>query len=185
MIPEVKKNAEAHMKSAVEALRHEFSTIRTGRASLSLLDDVKVDYYGTPSALNQIATLALPDARTVLIQPWESKMLGVIEKAIQKSDLGINPVNDGKVLRLNIPPLTEDRRKELVKKAKKMSEDSKIAIRNMRRDANEALKKAEKDKKITEDDLLKGEQEIQKMTDEFIHRVEEALVHKEKEIMEV
>lgn len=185
MIPEVKKKTEEKMKAAVEGLRHEFSTIRTGRASLSLLDDIRVDYYGTPSPLNQVATLALPDARTITISPWESKMLGAIEKAIQKSDLGINPVNDGKLIRLVIPQLTEDRRKELVKKAKKMAEDAKVTVRNIRRDSNEALKKAEKDKDITEDELLKGEQEIQKLTDDIIKRIDEAFHHKEKEIMEV
>jgi ribosome recycling factor len=185
MIPEARKKAEDKMKAAIEALRHEFSTIRTGRASLSLLDDVRVDYYGTPSPVSQVATLSLPDARTITIQPWEAKMVGPIEKAIQKSDLGINPVNDGRVIRLVIPSLTEERRKELAKKAKKMSEESKVAVRNVRREVNETLKKAEKDKKITEDDLTKGEQEIQKLTDDFIHKVDEALSHKEKEIMEV
>jgi ribosome recycling factor len=185
MIPEVKKKTEERMKAIIEALKHEFSTIRTGRASLALLDDVRVDYYGTPSPVNQVATLALPDARTILVQPWETKMLGPIEKAIQKSDLGINPVNDGKSIRLVIPPLTEERRKELVKKAKKMAEESKVSVRNVRRESNEALKKAEKDKKITEDELVKGEQEVQKATDDFIKRIDDALVHKEQEIMEV
>ena len=185
MIPEVKKKTEEKMKTAIDALKHEFNTIRTGRASLALLDDVRLDYYGTPSPVNQVATLALPDARTILIQPWEAKMLGVIEKALQKSDLGVNPVNDGKVIRLVIPQLTEERRKELVKKTKKMAEDAKVAIRNVRRESNDTLKKAEKDKSITEDELLKSEQEIQKITDDFIKRVDEAFLHKEKEIMEV
>ncbi len=185
MIPEVKKKTEERMKSVIESLKHEFSTIRTGRASLSLLDDVRIDYYGTPSPINQVATLSLPDARTINIQPWEAKMLGPIEKAIQKTDIGINPVNDGKIIRLIMPQLTEERRKELAKKAKKMAEDAKIGMRNIRRESNEVLKKAEKDKEITEDDLLKGEQDIQKVTDEFIKRIEDALVHKEKEIMEV
>lgn len=185
MIPEVKHKTEERMNAVMTSLKHEFSTVRTGRASLSLIDDVMVDYYGTPSPLNQVATLSLPDGRTIAIAPWESKMIGPIEKALQKSDLGINPINDGKLIRLIMQPLTEERRKELVKKAKKMSEDAKVAIRNARRDSNELLKKAEKDKTITEDDLLKGEQEVQKMTDEFIKRVDEALVHKEKEIMEV
>lgn len=185
MIPEVKKKNDEKMKAAIEALKHEFNTVRTGRASLALLDDVRVDYYGTPSTLNQVATLSLPDARTIIIQPWETKMLGVIEKSIQKSDIGVNPVNDGKVIRLVIPQLTEERRKELVKKTKKMAEDAKVAIRNIRRESNEALKKAEKDKTITEDELLKGEQEIQKTTDDFIKRVDDAFLHKEKEIMEV
>jgi len=185
MIPEVKKKTEDKMKATIESLRHEFSTIRTGRASLALLDDVRVDYYGTPSPLSQIATLSLPDARTITVQPWETKMVGPIEKAIQKSDLGINPMNDGRVIRLVIPQLTEERRKELVKKAKKMSEEAKVAIRNHRRDSNEVLKKAEKEKTITEDDLLKGEHEIQKLTDDFIKKVDDVLAHKEKEIMEV
>ncbi|MBI5189741.1 MAG: ribosome recycling factor [Nitrospirae bacterium] len=185
MIPEVKHKTEDRMNAVMTSLKHEFSTIRTGRASLSLVDDVMVDYYGTPSPLNQVATLSLPDGRTIAIAPWESKMIGPIEKALQKSDLGINPINDGKLIRLIMQPLTEERRKELVKKAKKMSEDAKVAIRNARRDSNETLKKAEKDKAITEDDLMKGEQEVQKMTDEFIKRVDDALVHKEKEIMEV
>src|SRR3990172_13272374 len=143
MIPEVKKKTEERMTAVIEALKHEFSTIRTGRASLSLLDDVRVDYYGTPSTLNQVATLALPDARTITIQPWETKVLAGIEKAIQKSDLGINPVNDGKLIRLVIPPLTEERRRELAKKAKKMAEDAKVGVRNIRRESNEYIKKAE------------------------------------------
>jgi ribosome recycling factor len=185
MIEEVRKGTNAKMQASIEALKHEFSTIRTGMASLSLLDDIKVDYYGTPSPVNQVATLSLPDGRTISISPWESKMIGPIEKAIQKSDLGINPINDGKTIRLNIPPLTEERRKELVKKAKKMAEDTKVGIRNIRRDSNDHMRKAQKDKQITEDDLKKGEQEIQKLTDEFVKKVEEVLAHKEKEIMEV
>ncbi len=185
MIPEIKKKTEERMKGALESLKHEFSTVRTGRASLSLLDDVLVDYYGTPSPLNQVATLSLPDARTIAIAPWESKMLGPIEKAILKSDIGVTPTNDGKVIRIIMQPLTEDRRKELVKKCKKMAEDAKVAVRNVRRDSNEALKKAEKDKSITEDELKKSEEEIQKTTDDFIKRIDEALVHKEKEVMEV
>ena len=185
MVKEIHSNTEDKMKSAIDSLRHEFSTIRTGRASLALVDDVRVDYYGTPTPLSQVATLSVPDARTISIAPWESKLIGPIEKAIQKSDLGITPMNDGKAIRLTIPPLTEDRRKDLAKKAKKMAEESKVAIRNIRRDANETLKKAEKDKKITEDDLKKGEHDIQKLTDDFVKKVDEALLHKEKEIMEV
>lgn len=185
MIDATKKGTTEKMHATIEALKHEFSTIRTGMASLSLLDDVKVDYYGTMSPLSQVATLSIPDGRTITIQPWESKMIGPIERSILKSDIGINPVNDGKLIRLNIPQLTEDRRKELVKKAKKMSEDAKVGIRNIRRDANEALKKAQKEKAITEDDLKKGEQDIQKITDDFIKKVDEVLAHKEKEVMEV
>lgn len=185
MIPEIKKKTEDRMKGALEALKHEFSTIRTGRASMSLVDDVRVDYYGTPSSLSQVATLSIPDSRTIAIQPWEAKMLGPIEKAILKSDIGVTPNNDGKIIRLSIQPLTEDRRKELVKKCKKMAEDAKVAVRNVRRDGNEALKKAEKDKAITEDELKRSEEETQKMTDDFIKRIDDALIHKEKEIMEV
>ena len=185
MIPEIKKKAEERMKGALEALKHEFSTVRTGRASMSLVDDVRVDYYGTPSPLSQVATLSLPDGRTIAIAPWESKMLGPIEKAILKSDIGVTPTNDGKVIRIIMQPLTEERRKELVKKCKKMAEDAKVAVRNVRRDSNEALKKAEKDKAITEDELKRSEEETQKMTDDFIKRIDEALAHKEKEIMEV
>ncbi len=185
MIDEVRKGTGDKMQASIEALKHEFSTIRTGMASLSLLDDIRVDYYGTPSPINQVATLSLPDGRTIAIAPWESKMIGPIEKAIQKSDLGINPVNDGKMIRLNIPPLTEERRKELVKKAKKMSEEAKVGIRNIRRESNDRLRKSQKDKEITEDELKKGEQEIQKLTDDFVKKVDDVLAHKEKEIMEV
>lgn len=181
----VKKSATEKMHASIEALKHEFSTIRTGMASLSLLDDVKVDYYGTMSPINQVATLSLPDGRTIAVQPWESKMIGPIERALLKSDLGINPVNDGKLIRLNIPPLTEERRKEMVKKAKKMAEDAKVGIRNIRRESNETLKKAQKDKTITEDDLKRGEQDIQKITDDFIKKVDDVFAHKEKEVMEV
>ena len=173
MIPEIKKKTEDRMKGSLEALKHEFSTVRTGRASMSLVDDVMVDYYGTPTPLNQVATLSVPDSRTITIQPWETKMLGPIEKAILKSDIGVTPTNDGKIIRLVIPPLTEDRRKELVKKCKKMAEDAKVAVRNIRRDANDALKKVEKDKAITEDELKKSEEETQKMTDEFIKRIDD------------
>lgn len=185
MIDEVKKGTGDKMQASIEALKHEFSTIRTGMASLSLLDDIRVDYYGTPSPINQVATLSLPDGRTIAIAPWESKMIGPIERAIQKSDLGINPVNDGKLIRLVIPPLTEERRKELARKAKKMAEEAKVGIRNIRRESNDRLRKAQKDKEITEDDLKKGEQDIQKLTDEFIKKVDDVLAHKEKEIMEV
>jgi len=185
MIEGVKKDTKNRMEGAIDSLKHEFGTIRTGRASLSIVDDVTVDYYGTPTPLNQVATLSLPDGRTIAIQPWEAKMVGVIEKAIQKSDIGINPMNDGKMIRLNIPPLTEERRKELVKKAKAMGEDAKVAIRNIRRESNDSLRKAQKDKDITEDELKKGEQEVQKITDEFVTRVDEVFKHKEEEIMEV
>jgi ribosome recycling factor len=185
MIPEIKKKTEERMQGVIDGLKHEFSTLRTGRASLHLLDDIKVDYYGTLTPISQVATLGIPDARTITIQPWESKIIPQIEKSVQKADLGLTPMNDGKIIRLFVPALTEERRKELVKKSKKMGEDTKVGIRNVRREANEALKKAEKDKDITEDELKKGEQDIQHMTDDFIKRIDDALHHKEQEIMEV
>jgi ribosome recycling factor len=185
MIEGVNNDTKARMEGAIESLKHEFSTIRTGRASLSIVDDIRLDYYGTPTPLNQVATLSIPDGRTIAIQPWESKMVGAIEKAIQKSDIGINPTNDGKMIRLNIPPLTEERRKEFVKRAKAMGEDAKVAMRNIRREANDTLRKAEKDKLITEDELKRAEQEVQKITDGFVARVDDVFKHKEEEIMEV
>jgi len=173
------------MNGAVEVLRTELSKIRTGRASLSILDDIKVEYYGQRVPLNQVATLGVPEARMITIQPWESNMISVIDKEIQKSDLGLNPVNDGKLIKLPIPSLTEERRKELVKHVKKLGEDSKVAIRNVRRDGNETCKKLEKDGHVSEDEIKRGEKEIQKLTDDFIAKVDEIVVHKEKEIMTV
>lgn len=173
------------MKKALEALRHELSKMRTGRATVGLLDDVRVDYYGTQTPLNQMASLSTPDARTILVQPWDSSAVPMIEKAIQKADLGLNPANDGKVLRVPIPPLNEERRKELVKVSKKYGEECKVSIRNARRDANEELKVLKKASEITEDEERKAHDSIQKLTDDFIKQIEEALEHKEKDIMEV
>lgn len=179
--------AETHdrMGKTIESFKKDLSRIRTGRASPSLLEGISVDYYGSPMPVNQVATVTIPEARLILIQPWEKSMLGPIEKAIQASNLGLNPQNDGNLIRLPIPPLTEDRRKDLYKSCKKISEDSKIAVRNVRRDSNERLKKEEKDKIITQDDHKKGLDEIQKLTDKYIKAVDEHLAVKEKEIMEV
>ncbi len=181
----VYENAEVTMKKSLESLRHELSKMRTGRASLSVLDDVRVEYYGTLSPLNQIATLSLPDARTIAIQPWDASALPLIEKAIQKASLGLNPVNDGKIMRLPVPPLNEERRKELVKIMKKHGEDSKVAVRNVRRLANDELKKLLKDSKITEDEEKKMLDKVQKLTDDYIKKIDEAITHKEKDVMEV
>lgn len=182
---EILKDAKARMKKAADMLRTELSKMRTGRASLSILDDVKVDYYGNPTPLNQVATLNVPDPRMITIQPWESNLISDIEKAIQKSGIGLNPTNDGKIIRLPIPPLTEDRRKELVKHVKGHGEESKVAVRNIRRDANEHLKKLEKEEHVSEDEVKKALNDVQKMTDEFTKEVDEIVSHKEKEIMTV
>jgi ribosome recycling factor len=185
MDEKVFKDSEGMMKKAVEALLHELSKMRTGRASLSVLDDVRVDYYGTPTPLNQLATLGLPDSRTISIQAWDSSAVGAIERAIQKADLGLNPINDGKLIRLPVPPLNEERRKELAKVIRKHGEECKVSVRNARRDANEELKKLKKDSSITEDDEKKGHERIQKLTDDYTKKIEDILAHKEKDIMEV
>ena len=173
------------MQSAIDALKKEFAGIRTGRASMALLDGIVIDYYGTPTPVQQLASLTIPESRQIAIQPWEQKLIPEIEKAIMKSDLGLTPMNDGKTIRINIPILTEERRKQLVKLVKKRSEESKIAVRNIRRDSNEGLKKLEKDEHISEDEVKKEHDEIQKITDSFIKRIDELAEHKEKEIMEV
>ena len=173
------------MAKTVDNLKKELLRIRTGRATPALLDGITVEYYGTPMPVNQVAAISIPDARLILIQPWEKSMLGPIEKAIQASDLGLNPQNDGNVLRLPIPALTEERRKDLCKNCRKTSEECKVAIRNIRRDGNEKIKKAEKDKDITQDEQKKGMDEIQKLTDKFTKTIDDVLVLKEKEIMEI
>lgn len=178
-------DAEDRMHKAVQALERDFGKLRTGRASSALVDSLKVDYYGTPTPISQMSSVSVPDSRTVTIQPWDKGAFALIEKAIIKSDLGITPVNDGKIIRIVIPPLTEDRRKELVKVAKKYTEDSKIAVRNIRRDANDQLKKLEKDKTITEDDLKRASEDIQKATDKYVAQCDERSLAKEKEIMEI
>ena len=185
MDKELKAITVEHMKKAIEHLSHEFSTIRTGRASTALLDGIKVDYYGSASPLKQVATVTVPDAKTIVVQPFQQNMLAAVEKAIRISDLGLNPSNDGKTIRLPIPALTEDRRKDLLKVVKKLGEDTRIAIRNIRRDAIDKMKVAEKAGKITEDDLRRGEKEAQDLTDEFIKEVDKVIVVKEKDIMTV
>jgi len=173
------------MTGAVDSLKKDFSSIRTGRASLGLLDGIMVDYYGTSTPLQQLASLSIPESRQIAIQPWEQRIIPEIEKAIMKSDLGLTPMNDGKIIRINIPVLTEERRKQLVKIVRKRAEEAKIAVRNIRRDANDDLKKLEKEKHLSEDEVKKEQEEVQKITDSFIHKVDEVLEHKEKEIMEV
>ena len=184
-LTELKSKTKAGMDKAVEALRRDLSRVRTGRASLSILDDVRVDYYGTPTPLNQVGTLAVPEPRLITIQTWEKKLIPEIERAIQKADLGINPTNDGIVIRLAFPALTEERRKEMVKQVKKMGEEGKIAVRNARRDANEALKKLLKDKAVSEDEEKHGEKEIQALTDDYVARIDKVIADKEKELMEI
>lgn len=173
------------MTKAVEVLKTELAKFRTGRASPALLEGVKVEYYGSVLPLNQVATLSIPESRTIAITPWDKTAIPAIEKAIQKSDLGLTPINDGKLVRVTLPTPTEERRKELVKQAKKIAEEARVAVRNARRESNETLKKVQKEGKISEDELRKGETEIQKMTDQFIAQVDQFLSHKEKEILEV
>jgi ribosome recycling factor len=185
MDKDIRKKTIEKMDSAIEVLKKEFASIRTGRASLSLLDGIKIDYYGTLTPLQQLASLSIPESRQIAIQPWEPKMISEIEKAIMKSDLGLTPINDGKMIRINIPTLTEERRKQLVKIIKKNAEDSKVAVRNIRRDINEEIKKLEKEKNISEDETKKSLDEVQKLTDSYIKKIDEILSHKEKEIMEV
>ncbi len=178
-------DAEERMEKALSSLEREFGKLRTGRASTSLVDGIKVDYYGTPTPIGQLASVATPDSRTITIQPWDRGAFSGVEKAILKSDLGLTPINDGKIIRISIPPLTEDRRKELVKVARKYGEEAKVAVRNIRRDGNDQLKKLEKDKTISEDDLKKATDEMQKLTDRYVARVDERGQGKEKEIMEL
>ncbi|WP_462326943.1 ribosome recycling factor [Desulfobaculum sp.] len=181
----VMDDCQDRMKKALVSLERDFAKLRTGRASTALVEDVMVDYYGTPTPLKQLASIAVPDSRSITIQPWDRGAFAPAEKAIISSDLGLNPVNDGKLLRINIPPLTEERRKDLVKLAKKYSEDCKIAIRNVRRDANESLKKLEKDKDISEDDQRRGQEEIQKITNAMVEEADKLLKAKDAEIMEL
>ncbi len=168
MVDEIFEDLKDRMGKSIESLKREYSRLRTGRASVSLLDGIRVSYYDTPTPLNQMASLAVPEPRLIVIQPWDKTAIEDIEKAILKSELGLTPMNDGKVIRISIPPLTEERRKELVKVARKMSEENKVSIRNIRRDANEMLKDLKKEKEITEDDLFRSQEEVQKATDQFI-----------------
>lgn len=185
MVDEIFEDLKERMGKSIESLKREYSRLRTGRASISLLDGIRVSYYDTLTPLNQMASLAIPEPRLIVIQPWDKTAIGDIEKAILKSELGLTPMNDGKVIRISIPPLTEERRKELVKVARKMSEDNKVAIRNIRRDANDMLKDLKTEKEITEDDLYRSQDEVQKITDDFISQVDELCTAKEKEILEI
>jgi ribosome recycling factor len=184
-VKEVEANLKTRMDKALTDLQHEMATIRTGRASLGILDHIRVDYYGTPTPLNQLANLHVPEPSLITIQPWDVTQIGPIERAIRVSDLGLNPANDGKIIRLPIPPLTEERRKELVKRLHGVAEHHRVSLRNIRRDANEASKKLLKDKKITEDDDKRAHDEIQKLTDGYIEKLDQAARGKEKEILEI
>lgn len=173
------------MAKSIEAFRRDLTKIRTGRASLSIFDGIKVESYGTQMPLNQVASITIPESRMIVVQPWDTQLISVIDKAIMKANIGLNPVNDGKVIRLSIPQLTEERRKELVKQVKKIGEEFKVAIRNYRRDAIDIAKKMKKDKEISEDDLFTLQESAQKETDLFIKQIDDSLVEKEKEVMEV
>lgn len=185
MLQDVINQSKDKMEASLKALQNELSKLRTGRASLSLLDGIKVDYYGTKTPLNQVASLAVPEARLITVQPWESNLIPAIEKAIQEANLGLNPASDGKILRLPIPKLTEDRRKDLVKQLKGVGEESRVAVRHVRRDANEAIKKLKADSKITEDEQKRGETQIQKLTDEYTAKIDGIIAKKETDIMTV
>ena len=184
MIDDIYQDTRESMSKSIEALNRELKRVRTGRASLSILDGIKVDYYGTLTPLNQMATLAVPESRLITIQPWDVSVIQDIEKAILKSDLGLTPANDGKILRISIPPLTEERRKELVRTVHKMCEEHKVSVRNVRRDSNELLKSLKKDGDISEDEAFKAQDEVQKITDEHIKLIDECYTKKEKEILE-
>ena len=185
MIKDIIKESGERMMKAVEHIISEFNKVRTGKASVGLLDGIKIDYYGTMTPLNQVGNISTPDFHSIVIQPWDKSVMPVIEKAILNSNLGLNPTNDGTLVRIPIPPLNEERRKELVKLVKKMSEEGRVAIRNVRRDEIEKLKKTEKSEHISEDERKHGETEIQKLTDKYIKEIDEILHKKEKEIMEV
>ena len=179
------KKAEERMNRRIDHLCTEYSEIRAGRANPAVLDRVKVDYYGSPTPVNQLAAVSVTEARTLTIQPWDASILRAIEKAIQKSDIGINPQNDGKVIRMIFPPLTEDRRKEIVKDVQKIAEDSKVQVRNVRRDTIEKLKAMKKSGELTEDDLKQGEKKTQELTDKFVKKIEKICADKQKEILEM
>src|SRR5580658_2356137 len=184
-VKEIETGAKQRMDKALEDLQHAMATIRTGRASVHLLDNVRVDYYGTPTPVNQVANLHVPEPGMITITPWDASQIGPIEKAIRTADLGVNPSNDGKIIRLPIPPLTEERRKDLVKKVHAAAEHHRVALRNVRREGNEATKKLLKDKKITEDEDKRAHDEIQKMTDAYIGKIDAASKTKEKDILEI
>jgi ribosome recycling factor len=185
MINDITNDAEDGMKKAVDSFKRDLQKIRTGRANASMLDGIKVDYYGTPTPVNQVATVQVVDARLITVKPWEKNMIAVIDKTIRASDLGINPVADSELVRLPIPPLTQERRKELAKAVGKQTEEARVAVRSARRDAMDMIKDAEKDKQITEDERKKGEAKVQELTDKYINQLEDIAKAKEKEIMEL
>jgi ribosome recycling factor len=185
MLDELYHKTEEHMKKTLEMLVHELASIRTGKASAALLDAIKVNYYGQMVPVKQVASVAVPDPRLITVQPWDRALVPEIERAIRTSDLGLNPQNEGGVIRLPVPPLTEERRRDLAKIVKRIGEDSKVAVRNVRRDANEKIKKLEKEHELSEDDMRHRQEAIQKLTDTFVHKVDEAIAAKEKEIMEI
>ena len=182
---DIYSQSEHHMKRSIETLKENLMKIRTGRAHTGLLEHITVDYYGCPTPISQVAQLGLADARTITVQPWEKKMVAVVEKAIRNSDLGLNPATSGEIIRVPMPPLTEERRRDLTKVVRSEGEETKVAIRNLRRDANDAVKKAEKAKEITEDEAKKGTDDIQKMTDKIIKEIDNIMANKEKEVMEI
>lgn len=185
MANQITSNAEKDMDKRLKSFEGELTKVRTGRASISVLDRVRVDYYGTPSPLNQVANLTTPDAKTIAIAPFEKSLIGEIEKSILKADLGLSPTNDGNMIRIPIPPLTEERRKDIAKSLHKLAEEAKVALRNVRRDANEEVKKQEKNKQLSEDDSKRIQGEIQKITDKFVKLIDERLAKKEKEVMQI
>lgn len=185
MIKDVMKDADRRMQGALDVLHDEFKHLRTGRASTQMLDGITIDYYGTPTPLSQVGTLTAPDPSMIVIQPWEPKLIQQIEKAIMNSGLGFNPTNDGKIVRVPVPALTEERRKEISKKAHDMAETARTAVRQVRRDANDKLKHMEKDHEISQDDEKRAHDEVQKLTDKYVNDINEALEHKENELMEV
>jgi ribosome recycling factor len=183
-MPSLQK-ARQRMDGAIEALRREFAGVRTGKASPGLLDTVKVDAYGSLMPLNQVGTVSAPEARMLIVQPWDKSLIKAIEKALRESDLGLNPSNDGSVIRIPIPALTEERRKEYVRLLHKLTEEARVAVRNVRRDANDEIKHRQKDEGLSEDDIRREQAEVQKLTDEYIHKIDELMKHKEAEVMEV
>lgn len=185
MVSEVMAEAKQRMQAAVEAARRDFAGIRSGRASASLLDRISVDYYGTVTPLNQLATISVPEARLIIVQPWDQSQLQAVEKAIAQSDLGLTPSNDGQIIRIAVPPLTEERRKELVRVVRKEAEERRVAIRNIRRDANETIKELEKEKELSTDESRRAQESIQELTDKYIKEIDLLLESKEKEILEV
>jgi len=185
MVKEVLKELEKRMKVSLEHFRKDLSKLRTGRANISLFEDIKVEYYGTLAPLNQVATLGIPEPTLISVQPWDPSLLETIDKAIRSADLGLNPINDGKILKIPIPPLDEERRREMARRIKKMLEEEKTALRNMRRESKEEIEKLEKDKKITEDDKFNGLEQLQKIMDEYTKKTEEVAAAKEKEILEL